>query len=85
MKIKRNTYFPSVINMMTDAIAMIRNVSQPIIFARRPFVFSLRISLSLAIFIITKIIGTDTTPLITEAYTSALIGLYTEKIYTPNR
>jgi len=72
--------------MTITEIAIIAKVSQPIAFERAPFVFSLRIFLSLAILIITKRIGTSTTPLITAVYTNALIGFAPRKfIPKPSR
>ena len=68
--------------MTITEIAIIAKVSQPIAFERAPFVFSLSIFLSLTILIITKRIGTATTPLITAVYTNALIG-FTPRKFIP--
>jgi len=60
-------YFPKVKNIIIVEIVIIIKVIHPMIFNKSSFVFSLRISLSLAIFIFRKRIGNDTTPLIIEA------------------
>ena len=79
-----NYRYSQVRNIVRTDIVIIMIVIHPIILDIFPLTLSLRIFLSLAIFIIVINIGTGTIPLIIAVYTNALMGsIFAKFIHSP--